>query len=561
MTRRTPADASTDDATDGIAVAASPLLALEALDLAGAAARALVNALNHPRALLDQYVELARDLARIVVEGKDDAAGLADRRFADPAWSSHGGLRRLKLGYRRYADCLRSIPDLGNMKVSDRELSRWGLSLYADMIAPTNFLATNPTALDKAVRTRGASLAAGAANLLGDILRNGGKPSQVDSAQFELGRNIAATKGQVVYRNDVLELLQFTPVDRTVKNEPLLFMPSPVNRYYVFDLSPSRSMIEYTVGQGFTVFALSFRNPSVAQRGWGIEAYVAATIEAIDAICDITGAKSIHAAAACAGGINLIALLSVFKHRGDERIRSATFLVSLFDTADSEGVFGLTTRPLAARAAARSARRGVVTDRTMFWMFALLRPNDALWGYWVNNYLLGNRPPAHDLLYWANDHTNLAARMHADLLGVYLAQGSPASSVMGAPVDPEQISVDVYGMAAIQDHVMPWQGCYRTLRKMRGRKTFVLHTRGHVTSMVHPPDSQGGAFFLRDDQPLTDDALEWKSGASKRSESWWPHWTAWLAARSSGERMARKKLGNQKHVPLCDAPGTYVHSR
>ena len=407
------------------------------------------------------------------------------------------------------------------------------------------------------------SLVSGTANLLGDLVHNGGKPSQVDSSQFELGINIAATPGQVVFRNDVLELLQFVPVTLAVKREPVLFIPSPVNRYYVLDLAPSRSLIEHTVRQGFSVFAISLRNPTADDRGWGIDIYVAAMLEAVEAICEITGSRAIHAVASCAGGINLLALLALLEQRDDKRVRSATLLVSMFDTAEAEGIFAMTSEQLAARAVARSSRSGLVTDRTMFWMFALLRPNDALWGYWVNNYLLGNRPPAHDLLYWANDHTNLAATMHADLLRVFLHQGANTSgplSVLGATIDLGQIGVDVYAMAALSDHVMPWQGCYRTVQKMGGTKTFVLHTRGHVTSMVHPPGSKAGGFFLRDGQPLEHDAAQWKGSATQRDGSWWHHWTGWLETRTSGMLKANKRLGSKKNPPRGDAPGTYVTS-
>src|SRR5262249_11114340 len=324
--------------------------------------------------------------------------------------------------------------------------------------------AVMPAARRRAGGTSGASLWSGLRHLAADAVHNGGLPSQVDRRPFRVGANLAVTPGQVVFRNDVLELLQYRPTTPTVRERPLVFIPPQINKYYILDLAPGRSLIAYAVAQGFQTFAVSWRNVTPAQREWGLGAYVAALRDATDAAREIAGSPRLNVIAACAGGITTATLLGHLAALGDERVSAATFLVTVLDTSVPSAVGTIVSEKPVAAAIRRSGKRGVLRGADLARAFALLRPNDLIWSYWVGNYLLGGEPPAFDILYWNDDATNLPAALHAEFLALFVDNSlcKPGIEVCGTPIDLGRVAADVYAVGALTDHITPWEACYRT---------------------------------------------------------------------------------------------------
>jgi polyhydroxyalkanoate synthase len=433
------------------------------------------------------------------------------------------------------------------------------MSLVTDALAPTNTLAGNPVALRKAVESGGASVVAGMRNMLADTLGNKGMPSQVDKRAFRVGGNLATSAGAVVFRNEVLELIQYTPATPNVYARAQLIVPPQINKFYVFDLSANKSIVEYLVKSEFQVFAVSWRNPSEEHCDWDMDTYVAALIEAIQAVRDITGNPDVNLHGACSGAMTISALLGHLASRGDKSVNAATLMVAVLDST-SPSQLGLFTTPETVEIAKRNSKaKGVLAGEEMGRVFAWMRPNDLVWNFWINNYLLGEAPPAFDVLYWNNDATRLSAKMHGQLLDIFMGNllSTPgALNVLGTPVDLSAVTCDTYVMAGMTDHITPWKGVYNTARAFGGKTRYVLSSSGHIQSLINPPGNPKAKFFRNDELP--EDADTWLAGAKPEAGSWWSDWREWLAARSGELRAAPKSLGNRRHKRLADAPGTYV---
>jgi polyhydroxyalkanoate synthase len=345
-----------------------------------------------------------------------------------------------------------------------------------------------------------------------------------------------------------------------VFTRPLMMIPPQINKFYILDLAPRRSLIEYAVGRGFQTFAVSWRNPTAAQRDWGLGTYVQALREASDAALAITGADKLNVLGACAGGITTAVLLGHLAASGDERVASATFPVTVLDTSVESAMDLLASEKSIASALERSRARGVLSGREMARVFAWLRPNDLVWNYWVNNYLLGEAPPAFDILYWNNDATNLPATLHAEFLEIFVNNSlchPGALEVLDTPIDLGKVRSDVYAVGALTDHITPWQACYRTPRLFGGKRTFVESTSGHIQAIVNPPGNAKSLFLASDAYGA--DPQTWLEGAREHRGSWWDHWTAWLVERSGPSKAPPTRLGSDAHEPLMPAPGRYVH--
>jgi polyhydroxyalkanoate synthase len=386
-------------------------------------------------------------------------------------------------------------------------------------------------------------------------------PAQVSRKAFRVGENLATTRGEVVLRTDVLELIQYAPATSTVHERPLLMIPPQINKYYILDLAPGRSLVEYAVRSGFTVFVVSWRNPTPAQRDWGLDTYVGALVQATDCARAITASDRLNVLGACAGGITTSALLGHLAARGDDRVASATFPVTVLDpSSDAPGL--RVSRKTAASASARSEKKGVLAGRELSRTFAWLRPNDLVWSYWVNNYLMGAPPPAFDVLFWNNDLMNLPARLHREFLELAV-DGSlvrpRALRVLGTPIDLGAVSADVYAIGALTDHITPWQACYRTPRFFGGSRTFVESSSGHIQAIVNPPGNGKSRFYASDAYEADADA--WLARAEEHDGSWWKHWAEWLAARSGAKRPASSRLGSDAFPAIMPAPGRYVHQQ
>ena len=503
---------------------------------------------------------LAGELAKIAVGRSEVEPPKGDRRFKDPAWQGNPAFRRLAQSYlatSAAADGL--VGDAGASWRAERR-ARFTLENVFGALAPTNFPALNPAVYKATLDTGGANFVKGTRQLVGDMASRPRIPSMVDGRQFEVGENIAITPGQVVLKTPVFELIQYKPATSRVRTRPLLIVPPMINKYYVVDLAPERSMIEYLVAQGQQVFAMSWRNPDERHAEWGLDTYVQAILDALEATEKVSGADKTQVMGLCAGGIVLACALGHLEAKGEgDRVAGLTLAVCVLDT-DRAGMTGaLVDDTVAAAAVADSAQRGYLDGKALAGVFAWLRPNDLIWNYWVNNYLLGKDPPAFDILYWNADSTRMPAALHRDFIEVSLDNPLTRAgelTVLGTPVDLKQVTTDAYIVAGISDHITPWQNAYRTTQMLGSEPRFVLSTSGHIAAMVNPPGNEKASFQVHETNPETSE--EWLQGAHKRRGSWWEDWSDWLGERSGATKTARKTLGNAKFKAQAPAPGAYV---
>jgi polyhydroxyalkanoate synthase subunit PhaC len=384
----------------------------------------------------------------------------------------------------------------------------------------------------------------------------------VDERKFQVGRNVAVTPGAVVYRGETFELIQYTPQTSLVHRRPLVIVPPQINKFYATDLSPGRSFAEYAVQQGIQTFCISWRNPTAAQRDWNMETYLTACKKAVEVACEITGADRVNAMAACAGGFTLATLLGHLAATGDNRVASATLLVTVLDTSAPTMLGQFASRSGVAATIEKSRRAGVLEGSEMARVFAWLRPNDLVWLFVANNWVMGNRPPAFDILYWNSDTTRLPAEFHADLLRMFLdnpLKEAGKIDVLGTRIDMSKVDVPAYVVAGVTDHITPWQACYQSRNILRGKIDFVLSSSGHIQSIVNPPTNPKAKYFLN--ASLPDDPETWLAGASEHAGSWWDHWSHWYRQHGDGEVPAPQGPGSARHPAGDPAPGRYVHQR
>ena len=554
-------------AAESNTLAITPLIGVRPRDMLGAAGTLLKAVGRTPIKAGMHTGKYLRELYRIASGESQLAPAPKDKRFADPAWQSNVFLRSLVQSYLAGERELNAFIQASDLDAQDKGRARFVASLLVDALAPSNLLLTNPTALRKVVDTGGMSLLQGARQMSSDLLHNRGMPSQVDSSSFKLGENIATAKGEVVLRNEMFELLQFAPTTPDVHARPLVMSPPQINKYYAVDLSPDKSLIKWVQDSGVQLFVISWRNPTAKHRDWGLSDYVQCLDQAVDAARQITGSADVNMWGSCSGGITLAAYLGWLAARGESaKVANTCWAVCVLDmpaVLDDTGIGVLATPAALAAAKASSWHKGVLSGQEIARMFAWLRPNDLIWNYWVNNYLLGNKPPAFDILAWNNDTTRLPAQLHADYLD--LIQLNPFSNpgalqIAGESIDMTQVKVGAYVIGGTTDHITPWQGCYGTARLFGEDSTFVLSNAGHLQSLVNPPGNPKSHFYAA--AASANDPQEWLEGAGERhGGSWWPHWRQWIQARSGDSRPAPKKLGSRKYPPLCAAPGTYVLQR
>ncbi len=540
---------------------ANPLVGVRGYDIVDAARVLLGRMVASPRVTTELCLSLVSELGRIGTGTSQIAPDPRDKRFADSAWKESFAYRALAQSYLAWAGLLNQFVDKAGMDKRDAERARFVVSLIVDAFAPTNALAGNPAALKKLVDTGGLSFLKGLENLVGDIARNGGMPAQVDTRKFAVGTNLANTPGSVVYRSPVMELIQYGPVRPEVHARPLLIAPPQINKFYVFDLEPDKSIIGLALKGDLQTFAISWKNPTSMEAHFGLDTYVEALEDAVDVICEITGSKDVNIWGSCSGGITTSAFLANLAARGVPKVHSATIAVCLFDMSVAQGTTaGMFVTPESIVAAKRASQlAGVVEGQELARMFAWMRPNDLIWNYWVNNYLLGNTPPAFDVLYWNNDTTRLPARLHGDFLDLLTTNPfvNPGRVVLcGTPLDMRRLDMDSYVIAGLSDHITPWQGCYNTAKLYGPRSTFVLSNSGHIQSLLNPPGNPKASFWAGPAQAATPDA--WLGQAGKHSGSWWPHWLEWIKARSGELTAAPAALGSAQNPPLAPAPGQYV---
>ena len=483
-----------------------------------------------------------------------------DRRFSDPAWEHNAafwGLRQAYLAARQYALDLVRISDLDPIDQGKAELA---MGVIADAVAPTNFPATNPAVIKRALDTGGRSLVDGLRNFVDDMVHNNGRPRQVDTTPFEVGRNLAATPSKVVYRSHLIEILQYEPQTEQVHEVPLLCSPPWINKYYVMDLAPNRSFIEWAVQHGRTVFAISYKNPDASMAKTTMDDYlINGPRQALDVVCDITGRQKVDIVGLCLGGALTMMTACYLDETGDDRINNITLLNTMIDFSDP-GILGRFTDEESVRRIERQmARRGYLEAEAMAGTFDLLRANDLIFNYVVSNWLMGQQPPAFDILAWNNDSTRMPAAMHSFYLRSCYVQNRLARGELelaGQRLDLRDVREDIYIVAAINDHIVPWTSSYATIQHVSGDVRFVLSSGGHIAGIVNPPGPKGW-YETADHNPPT--PQEWREAAQRHQGSWWEDWAEWGAKRA-GEQIPPPPTGSERHPVLGDGPGDYVRT-
>lgn len=505
---------------------------------------------------------LAGELVGVVSGRSEIAPTRSDRRFADRTWTDNPGYHRLMQSYLAACQAVGEVVEGAEMSDwRSRERARFVAGLLTSSLAPTNTLLGNPAALKRAFETAGGSLGRGARTMLSDLRANRGMPRQVRPGTFEIGVDLAVTPGAVVYRDEVLELLQYRPATDQVRRIPVVVVPPQINKFYFMDLAPGRSLIEYAVGQGQQVFAISWRNPTREHRHWDLDTYGAAILRALDVVAEITKSEQTNVFGLCAGGITTATALNHLYATGQgDRVRSVSFGVTLLDWSAPAPIGMLSVPSLLRFASWRSARAGVLDGPSLASVFTWMRPNDLVWNYVVNNWLMGEDPPSFDILAWNNDATNLPGALHGQFLQIFErnALAHPGSlTVLGSPVDLGQITADTFITGGNTDHLTPWNGCYASARLLGGESTFVLTNTGHIQTLVAPPGKAKSRYWTGPAPDLDPDV--WRERSTEHEGTWWGHWAEWMQARSGPLRAAPAKLGSRAHPSLAAAPGTYVH--
>ena len=483
-----------------------------------------------------------------------------DKRFTDPAWADNPAFYSLRLSYQAFADFTGRLVSAAGLEPQQEAKARLMSGLVVDALAPTNYLATNPAALKRAFETGGASLAKGMRNFVDDLRHNNGRPRQVDTSSFTLGDNLAATPGQVVFRNELMELLQYSPQTDQVHATPLLFSPPWINKYYVMDLAPGRSFAEWAVQHERTVFAISYRNPSPEMSGITLDDYlVHGPQQALDVIQDITGAPSVDIVGLCLGGALTAITDAYLAAGGEDRIGNLTLLNTLLDYSEPGVLGAFTDLETVRRLEAQMEREGHLAASAMAGTFDILRANDLIFSYVAANWLMGQDPPAFDILAWNADSTRMPAAMHAFYLRNFYVENNLAQGLLevaGRRVNLADVKHPAYVVSAENDHIVPWRSAYATTNLVSGPVRFVLSNGGHIAGIVNPPGPKGW-YLVGHQHPESAD--KWREKATQHPGSWWQDWAQW-SAKNSGPLTDPPPTGSGTYPVLYPAPGEYVHT-
>lgn len=544
-------------------VALNPLTGFHVDDLKQIVSRTASQGARQPLILGKHLGSHVRKLIAIAAANGEYAPGRRDYRFSDEAWQDSGFYNRLMQSYLAMNESLEEWVEDLKLNDIDRLRAEFLLRLIGDSISPGNTLLGNPTALRRAKETRGKSLFMGMKNLVSDIRNNHGLPSQVKADSFTVGENIATSPGAVVFKNDVLELIQYAPTTDTVHRRPLLLASAMINKFYALDLTPDRSFIKYCVDNGQQVFVASWANPMMENADWGIEKYAMALMDAIAAIKSITCSKDLNLLSLCSGAMMTSAMCAYLKALGDNSIHSMSIGVCMLDMQKHDMEMSAFSSPdVFERVKTRSRKAGILRGHELALSMLWLRPQDLIWSNVVNNYLLGKEPPEFDLLYWNNDWTNLPAQLHCDVIDMFSTAclSTPGKmSLDGTALNLQNLDCDKFFFGGLSDHITPWKACYRAIHAFGGKKEFLLSNSGHMQTMLNSPSKKRASFFVNKALPESSDG--WLDGADLQQGSWWAHWQKWVLKRSGAQKAAPKKLGSKQYSPGAAAPGTYVHQQ
>ncbi len=497
------------------------------------------------------------DIATPVIEPEK-----TDRRFNAPEWQENPLFDYLKQYYLLTASWMNSMAEASELNEDMKKKLVFYTKQYVDAMAPSNFVATNPEVLKLAAETKGESLTNGMKNFLEDLQK--GRISMTDESRFTVGENVAISAGAVVFENDLFQLLQYTPSTETVCERPLLIVPPCINKYYILDLQPENSFVQYAVSQGFTVFLMSWRNIPVEMNKLTWDDYIEqGVIRAIDVTRDIGGAAKINTLGFCIGGTLLTCAQAVLKSRRHNVIQSATLLTTMLEYSDVGDISVFVDDAYVAKREAELRDGGIVKGKELAMTFASLRANDLIWFFVVNNYLKGKTPDAFDLLYWNSDGTNLPGPMYGwylqNLYHLNNLVKPGALKICGISVDLGRITTPTYLLAAAEDHIVPWKTAYASTQYLGGKCEFVLGASGHIAGVVNHPAKNKRNFWVGGG--TTDNPDEWLENAEARPGSWWVHWVEWLRGHGGKDVAARKSLGNDEYKQIEAAPGRYVKVR
>jgi len=547
-----------------------PMSRIDPLGLGRAWMDAIADLTKSPQVVMEAAAQYANDVVQAVAATGARAMGAEvdgpaapkpkDRRFSDPAWTENPAYYLLMQGYLLWGRLVTDLVESAELDELTHEKARFTAEMLVDALAPTNFLATNPAATKRAIETGGASLVRGARTFLDDVANNGGLPRMVKPDHFRVGRDLAVTPGKVVYRNSLMELIQYEPATEKVHETPILISPPWINKYYIVDLAPGRSFVQWAVEHGHTVFTISYHNPTSADRNVTFGDYLTkGPLTALDVIEDITGQRQVNMVGICLGGTLTAMMQAYLAKKRTKRVKSATFLNTLTDFTNPGRLGAFTDEPAVRHLEGLMAERGYLESSEMMNTFTFMRSNDLVWNYTVNNWLMGQDPPPFDILSWNSDGTRMPEKMHAAYVRACYINNQFARGEMeieGVKLDPSKVQADVYVLAAQEDHITPWKGSYMTTQVLSGAKThFVLSSAGHIAGIVNPPTPK--ACYRTGDKQLPADPDAWFETTELHQGSWWEDWAEW-AKEHGGPMVDPPSMGNAEHTVLGDAPGTYV---
>ncbi len=544
--------------------ALGPMIGLAREDFVGAVALLLRETASDPSRVMRHAQSMGEDMVKIMTGKSELAPDPKDKRFKDPAWQYNPFFRA---GAQYYLAVQKGMSNwLEELELDELERNRANFisNIILDGLAPTNTLAGNPTAQKRLIDSGGLSLIAGLKNAYNDMVNNKGMVSQVDKRPFKLGENIATSKGSVVYRTEMFELVQYAPTTDEVHEIPQLTIPPQINKMYINDLSPEKSVVKYQLDNGIQTFVISWRNPTKEQGGWAMADYIKACEEAMEAVADITGSKKVNVSAGCSGGQTASVLASKLAAQKNDLMGTLTLMVCVLHPKPTDSEAGsLVSENGMALARKRAEKAGIIKADDLARGFAWLRPNDLIWNYVINNYLLGADPPAFDVLFWNADATNLSASLMGDFLTLFetLAFTKQGEVEMADhKVDLSKVKSDMFILGGVTDHITPWKATYRSTQLFGSKDvTYVLSQSGHMQAILNPPGNPKAKYFVQKKKgKLPKTADEWLQGTEEVAGSWWPYWMEWVQKRSGNQKPAPTELGNESYSPMDPAPGLYV---
>ena len=512
-------------------------------------------------ALQKQYIEEATDLWNQSLQGKPE---VKDRRFKGDAWAHNPMAAFTAAAYLLNTRTMMALTEAAETDAKTKARIQFAVEQWAAASAPSNFLALNAEAQQKAIETKGESISKGIQNLLHDMQQ--GHVSMTDESLFEVGKNVATTEGKVVFENEFFQLLEYKPLTAKVYERPFLFIPPCINKFYILDLQPENSFIRYAVAQGHRTFVVSWRNPDESMRNTTWDNYVEdVAIQAIKVVQEIGGSKQINALGFCVGGTILSNALAVLAARGEKPVASATLLTTLIDFTDTGILDVFIDEGFVKYREGQFAKGGLMKGKDMASTFSFLRPNDLVWNYVVGNYLKGETPPPFDLLYWNSDSTNLPGPMYAWYLrNTYLENNliKPGkATVCGEKIDLRKVDMPIYIYGSREDHIVPIGGAYASTHVFPGKKRFVMGASGHIAGVINPPAAKKRCYWTGSETSFPKDAEQWIAKSKEHAGSWWTDWSAWLKTHAGKQIAAPKAYGKGKHKAIEAAPGRYVKER